>query len=128
MLDGAHKAIVLPLVDPTLSESKRIQGMRKHLPLADYAPQACLREIIVDTTIWTHGWTRACAIQLAAERADRSLIDAIEGALTITEPPIRETAAWALHRLSPETYQRYAADLRHDPDPQVARLALHLAA
>lgn len=128
MLDGAHKAIVLPLVDPTLSESKRIQGLRKHLPLADYTPQACLREIIVDTTIWTHGWTRACAIQLAAERADRALIDAIEGALTITEPPIRETAAWALHRLSPETYQRYAADLRHDPDPQVARLALHLAA
>jgi len=128
MLDGAHKAIVLPLVDPTLSESKRIQGLRKHLPLADYAPQACLREIIVDTAIWTHGWTRACAIQLAAERADRSLIDAIEGALAITEPPIRETAAWALQRLSPETYQRYAADLRHDPDPQVARLALHLAA
>lgn len=128
MLDNAHKALVLPLVDPALSESKRIQGLRKRLPVADYAPQACLREIIVDTKIWTHGWTRACAIQVAAERADRSLIDAIEGALAITEPPIRETAAWALQRLSPETYQRYASDLCHDPDPQVAQLARHLAA
>ncbi len=85
-----------------------------------------LREIITDTQTWTDSWSRACAIYAGGQLALKGLTEAIEAALSITTPPVRETAAWALHNLAADKYQRHAADLAADPNPQVAQLVSHL--
>jgi len=128
MLPGEQKALVFPLLDPTLTPAKRLQGLGKSFTLSGYDRQACLRHIIGEARLWPHGWTRACAIYVAAKLDDNSLAGIIEEAIGSSESSIRETAAWALHTLAPEAYEGHAAKLAADPDPQVARVAARIAA
>ena len=127
-LHGGQKELVLALVDSSKPLSHRLQQLNRQFALPLLGREARLREIIADPEgEWTHGWSRACAIYAAAHLSLTGLVEVIEAALTITEHPIRETAAWALHRLAPDRYQAHAAALAQDASPSVAKLAAHLA-
>ncbi len=127
-LTGQQKNLLFPLVDDSQPLEQRTQQLTKLFELTNISQPERLREIIADPTgVWTHGWTRACAIYAAGKLGVAGVDEVIEEALTITEHPVRETAAWALHTLAPERYQVYAAELATSADPQVADLAAHLA-
>jgi ATP:ADP antiporter, AAA family len=105
-LVGEHKEIVFSLVHDNLTLPDRIRQLEKHAWLPRLSANERLREIIADPQgVWTHGWTRACAIYAAARLSFADLADVIEQALSSTEDPIPETAAWALNTLAPEKYR-----------------------
>jgi HEAT repeat protein len=126
-LSSEQKAMAFPLVDESKSLAERTQQLGKLFLSQNLSREERLDEIIADPQgVWTHGWTRACAIYAVAKLSLAGLAGTIEAALTITEHPIRETAAWALHSLVPEKYQAHAAALAVDTNPHVARLAAYL--
>ncbi len=127
-LASTQKALIIPFVDESMALSQRIQALAQLFALSRLERDERLREIIADTQTWTGSWSRACAIYASGQLALKDLAEAIEAALSITTPPVRETAAWALHKLAADIYQRHAADLAADPNPQVAQLVSHLAA
>ncbi len=125
-LPGEQKALVFPLADPKMTLDQRAQHLGDLFSLPRRERGDRLNEIITDPEgVWTQGWTRSCAIYAVAKikLGDQVFLDAVEGALAITEHPVRETAAWALHTLAPGHYRPYAAELVADPNPQVAKLA-----
>lgn len=99
-LSAAQKALVLPLVDESLSLAQRIEALERQIALSSQGRTERLAEIITDTTTWPQSWTRACAIYAAGKLALRDLTQAIRTTLTSTERPVAETAAWALTDLS----------------------------
>jgi HEAT repeat protein len=127
-LSGEQKALVFPLVDHSKPLVERARQLDKLFTLRHISRHQRLNEIITDPEgVWTHGWTRACAIYAAAKLGVAESVEVIEEALSIREHPIRETAAWALYTLAPERYQAHAAELATDVNPQVAQLAATLA-
>jgi ATP:ADP antiporter, AAA family len=101
-LSNEQKALVLPLLDTSLSLAQRIATLNQHFSLPDLGRAARLTEICTDATAWPQGWTRACAIYAAGKLGLRELVAAIEGAAMTEEEPVRETAHWALATLSRE--------------------------
>ncbi|RME44998.1 MAG: hypothetical protein D6791_11740, partial [Chloroflexi bacterium] len=99
-LSGELKATVIALVDPKLTLEKRLAALGGQAAASDRDFQ--LRAIIADPErVWTHGWTRACAIYAAGRLGLTALRDAIQSALkTESEHPIPETARWALQQLT----------------------------
>ncbi len=123
-LAAEHKALLLPLVDPKMDLGERARRLGQRLDVPGLDREARLEQIIADPEgLWTHGWTRAAAIHAAAEMDLAGLAAAVEGALEIAEPPVRETAAWALRRLDPARFERHVGKLLEDEDPQVRRVA-----
>ena len=122
------RRMVFPLIDENTPLPRRIDELKALVGLANLGPDERLREIIADTTGWRSSWTLACAIHSAAVSGRRDLAEQVEAALSIGDHPVRETAAWALHRLDPDAYRRYAKRLRDDPNPLVAALARELSA
>ena len=127
-LTTAQKALVFPLVDPSLSLAQRIRQLGKIFPLTGLGRDERLSHIISDPErVWAYGWTKACAMYAAGKMGYEVCSGAVEATLSSPEYAVRETAAWALHKLAPDRYQIHAAELAADPHPQVARLANHLA-
>jgi hypothetical protein len=122
------RRIIFPLVDENTPLPRRIEELRAIVGLGNQGPDERLKEIIADTVSWRSSWTRACAIHAAAVSGRRGVAGQVEAALSIADHPVRETAAWALHRLDPDAYRRHAWRLREDSNPQVAALAAELEA
>ncbi len=120
------KNLIFPLIDDSKSPESRINQISKEFDLSSKEQSGRLQEIIIDKKVWSHGWTRASAIYAAAKMDLIDLVDSIEDALAIPENPIRETAAWALHKLAPDKYQPHAVKLAADSNPRVAQLAAYL--
>jgi HEAT repeat protein len=128
-ISGPQKSLLFELADESTPLEHRVKALSKGFTLRNITRSQRLTEIIADPEkVWTHGWTRACAIYAAAKLTIEESVDAVEDALSIAEHPIRETAAWALHELAPEKYRSYAAELAEDSNPQVAKLAAYLVA
>ncbi len=126
-LPAEQKALVFPLVDESRPLTQRTRQLNKLFSLPHLDRTQRLEEIIADPAgLWTHGWTRACAIYAAAKLPLPGLAQVIEGALAINEHPVRETAAWALYLLAPDRYKTHAGKLSEDTNPNVAHLAAHL--
>ena len=86
--------------------------------------------------LWPHAWLRACAVYGAGMLNIQELAGDIAHLLptgdqkTMTEPTlygdqdiVRESAAWALHRIAPEHFLEYTPALLDDPNPLVRHLA-----
>jgi hypothetical protein len=102
-----EKLLIFPLIDPKLTRKARIRILQRQSPIPTRDPNERLHEIITppkDPHLWTHGWTRACAIAAVAATEATGAIDAVRAAISIDEPPISETAIWALHTLAPEQF------------------------
>jgi HEAT repeat protein/ATP/ADP translocase len=131
-LPAEQKSLVLPLVDPQMDRSQRAERLSKMFPLPQMGRNERLRDVIVDADgHWSNTWTRACAIYAVA-RLDQQMYSYelthwIEASLVSNDGILRETAAWALHKLAPDRFQDHANQLANDPDPHVARLAAELS-
>ncbi len=125
-LPNKQKGLILPLIDDGMPMSRRVQTLAQEYSLLGMGREARLREIITDAQGWMDSWTRACAAYAGGHLALKDLVEAIEGALEVTTPPVRETAAWALHELAVDIYRHHVAELSADPNPQVAQLISHL--
>jgi HEAT repeat protein len=125
-LSGPLRAFLLPLVDETMPLAQRIQALQRTFSLTALGRDQRMVELISDTHLWADHWLRSCVIYSAGQLALTHLSEVIEQALAIPTPPVRETAAWALHKLAKAKFQQHAASLALDPDPQVAQLTHHL--
>lgn len=101
LLTGELKAPILALVDESLALPRRIDALNQRFAQPALDGEAWLGAIITDTERWTHSWTRACALYAAGRLAQREMAAAVETTLAFTDPPVPETAAWALSRLKP---------------------------
>ena len=99
-LAGAHKRLVLALVDGSMSLQQRVKMLGA--TVAHLKRDECLQKIIGDTALWPHPWIRACAIYAAGKLAYKTQVPVIESSLCIPDPHIQETATWALNVLASE--------------------------
>ncbi|NOX61696.1 MAG: hypothetical protein GXP42_07095 [Chloroflexi bacterium] len=107
LLAGDLKALVLPLIDPRLSPKQRIDELNKHFSLPRRLREERLREIIENShNVWTHDWTRACAIYAAGGLGLSSLAEVIRPLQFEAPHPIPETARWAMERFSQDRPDR----------------------
>jgi HEAT repeat protein len=126
-LSSEHRALILPLVEESLSLSQRTGPLVQVFSLARLGREQRLKEMITDTQVWTQDWTRACAIYASGKLVLKELAEAVANALSLADASVRETAVWALHKTSPEQYQQHVAEFVDDPNPQVAQLVSQLA-
>ena len=125
-LEKDIKRCLFPLLDENVPLKRRVEELKGLVGLDNLSARDRLRELITDTAAWPSGWTRACAVHAAAAAGISELAPEVEAALGFPEPPVRETAAWALHRLDPAAWRRHAPELRDDP--QLCGLARQLEA
>ncbi|MEM7113914.1 MAG: hypothetical protein AAF614_15875 [Chloroflexota bacterium] len=127
-LTGEQKQMVFPLVDAKLTAEQQIKQLQAVFELEYLSLSERLVEMIADPEQeWTNGWTRACVLQAVGKLGLTELVDVVEEALTIEEHPVRETAVWALHALSPQHFKMHQDRLKLDDNPNVAKLVVSLA-
>ena len=116
----AHKALVLPCVDPKLTPDQRLRSLERRLGEVALPRSARMQDLIRHHP---RGWVRACALYAVAQEEDTTMAPLAEAALADRDPVVRETAAWCVARLAPERWRTLAATLAADEDAQVARWA-----
>ncbi|MBV7339449.1 HEAT repeat domain-containing protein [Chloroflexi bacterium TSY] len=99
-LTSEQKKLVLPLIDESLTQAQRIDGLNKYYSLPTLDCEARLTEIIADTDTWSHDWLRTCAIYVAGKLELHELTEVIEGVVACDQELVRETAVWALTSLN----------------------------
>ena len=117
------KGYIFPLLDENTPLEKRIHELKTLLNLRNMGQSDRLREIITDAETRRMGWTSICGIYAAALLGLRDLVGVIESAIGRSDFIVRETAAWALFKLDPDTYHKYSDALLMDPNPRIAELA-----
>ncbi len=128
-LTAEEKSTLLTLVDPNLERAQKAQRLAKMVDVQHQTRDERIAEIAAaEFDVWSRGWLRVCALYAAGELGLTSLAEGAEAALEAGAYPVRETAAWALHRLAPERFASLVSQLVEDPDPRLARLATQLAA
>ena len=100
-LSSAHKASLLPLVDPRRSLKQRLGQSGKGQLAPRRSRDERLQEVIAGANgDWRAGWIQACAIYAAARLGSRGCLPAIQAAQAAEDPTVRETAGWALQILA----------------------------
>ncbi|MEM7113917.1 MAG: HEAT repeat domain-containing protein, partial [Chloroflexota bacterium] len=126
-LTGEQKKRVFPLIDAKLSTEQRIKQLQTIFELEPMSLNERFTEMIADPDQeWTNGWTRACVLQAVGRQKLSELVDIVEEALKIEEHPVKETAVWALHALSPQRLKEHQVHLQQDNNPHVVQLATSL--
>ena len=92
------KSILLPLLED-LSLGERLQRLRHRFPQTRLSCAERLQDIVMRPDM--PAWPRACALRSLAELSGATSADTVMSALSDSDPLIRETAAWALARLTP---------------------------
>jgi len=100
ILTGEQKAPILAMIDESLALPRRTDTLQQRFAQPTLDQDAWLAAIITDTAHWTHSWTRACALYAAGRLAREGMAPAVETTLALADPPIPETATWALSRLT----------------------------
>ena len=122
-LSSAHKGLSLPLIDPKLTRSKRLELLKQQNSAPTLTSDERLEELIRHSD---QAWIRACAIYAVGLGGANGMMPLIESSLADPNPVVRETAAWSLYTLAPDRFHQHAAALLADPDVCVARLAADL--
>lgn len=107
-LTGGQKAIVFALVDESKPLTQRIQQLGHLFALPGLPRNERLSEIFTDKQVWTAEWTRACALYAIGKLNIYILEEAVEDVLRDDAPRVRETAAWALAKMSPRKLRHHA--------------------
>ncbi len=95
-LPPAHKALVGPLLDPSLAPVERLRRLASG-PEAEPLPRdERLRLLIAPASDAPYStWTRSCAIYAAARLRATAALDAVHDCQADPDPVVRETARWA---------------------------------
>jgi AAA family ATP:ADP antiporter len=129
-LSADHQALVFPLIDPKLNLAQRIQMLNKRIEMRSLGRDQRLQDLIEHSD---HGWTRACALYAAAQLGAVAQLDAnklvpvVERSLVDTDPVVRETALWGLHKLDPKRFKQHVSSMRDDEDRYVAQMLSDLS-
>lgn len=128
-----HKGLVMPLVMPDYSPDKRLETYRKLFELPSAGREERLCQLVEGPSGSGHGrWQQIGAIYAAGRLDLTACLPAIEAfaaanSMTADDYPLRETAAWSLHALSPERFAQWTSELSTDEDPGLLKLTASLA-
>jgi AAA family ATP:ADP antiporter len=114
------KAILFPLLE-NLEPHACLNMMQEHFPQKRMDLVGRLHEIIACKDRRVLPWIRTCALHAAVSRSAVECVETIQANLYDPNPLVRETVAWALSRLDPETYRQNVETLQNDLSPQVVR-------
>ena len=113
------KAAILPLFDdiPDRTRLARLKDRFSNTSRDEtFGQRACM------TNQALLPWTRACAVYLAGTRADLELLNDVHEATGDPDWLVRETAAWTLLSLAPQSLSSVAERLDNDPSAAVRDL------
>jgi len=88
-----------------------------------------LKGIAFGSAVFTFSWSRICALDMIVRKGLTECAPQIEKRLEdarAMDDIVRATAAWALFKLSPRTYDAHASRLRNDASPLVSKTARQL--
>ncbi|MDX1612916.1 MAG: HEAT repeat domain-containing protein [Candidatus Promineifilaceae bacterium] len=127
-LAAAHRTVILPLVTPDLDLAQRAERLGAEVSTSALSAQQRLEDLIVDDDGTYGQWVQACAVYAAVQLKLVALTPLAEAMLEAESTAVRQTAAWALHRLAPERFRAHASALAADDDQLVAQLVRGLMA
>lgn len=122
MLSSEIKSQTLPLFDelaPAQCQSK----LMVFFPQEHMSKHARIKEIIFRARKKTASWTIACALFAAGKIGTMEFYDVVVQSLGDSDPLIRETAVWAIGRISPVDLVNQIQVYSDDPSTQVAAVA-----
>ena len=126
LVPRGQKRMLFPLLSD-LPPARKLQQLQALFPQAQRDPLQRLQEILAAPPGRFSAWCQACALYAAGCLQATGLRQAVFAAFSAPEPLVRETAVWTLSRLDGAGAREEISGLRHDPSPQVARLASRFA-
>lgn len=111
-LTNEQKALLLPLLHPTLALTARLQALAKQVTVAPLTRDQWLDDLITDPQAqWQQSWLCTCAVYGAGLLGLSQCRDAIVALRATADPVVQETARWTLARLdAPATTPGYEHD------------------
>lgn len=99
-LSPAHRAIVLPIINPQLTPQKRLALLGSVASLKPMGQIDRLRELAVDPdNVWRQPWLRACAAYAIGSLGINELAGELTQLVEDGDAVVRETAVWGLANL-----------------------------
>lgn len=109
-------------IRPLLDDPPALSLLLTHFPQPEMSRCDRLRQLAADMEVWPTAWVQACALYWLGAARMPITDEVATTALQSPEPIVRETAAWALHRLYP-VCPPVVFELLGDPNPQCAAYA-----
>ena len=124
LISQAQKTLFFPLLQDAIP-AQQLKPLKAIYPQPELNFNERLHTLITAADGQDDVWLKACALFAIGALPQPELSETAAAALSAPDPLLRETALWALSRLGPVDSNQLD-ELRHDPSPQVARLANNL--
>ncbi|MDM8524392.1 Npt1/Npt2 family nucleotide transporter [Desulfococcaceae bacterium HSG8] len=87
-----------------------------------------LKQIAFGSSVFSLSWSRICALEMIVKLDIPGCVPHIIQKVEDADDIVRATSAWALFKLAPDIYERYAVILKNDSSPLVSKTARQLEA
>ncbi len=128
MLDQVEEEEVRNMIFIIFHQYRGVDSLRKVLKdrRLPESVEELLKEIAFDSSAFALSWSRICALEMIVSLDLSECLSQIVEKLGDDDDIVRATAAWALFKLSPETYEKHARRIKSDQSPLVTRTAKQL--
>ncbi|MFH2219444.1 MAG: Npt1/Npt2 family nucleotide transporter [Pseudomonadota bacterium] len=125
LLSQDLKDTFLPLID-NINNDQKLRHLRRISPQERLGKHERLSAMITRPLHFSSDWSKTCSLYILGKAGLEKYAYAARKALKSSDETMRETAVWALARISPDDIADHIKDLVHDPSEKVSKISRHL--